>query len=492
MPAKRPAPLSAQIAAAPGAPGTAWFVVALALLSCLPVLAATLPQMGDYPAHLARYHVMLEIGRNATLERFYAFDWWWSGNVGVDLVIGPLARLFGLELAGRIVAGAIPPLTGLGIIAVEWALRRRLGLGSVLAFAFIWSPALLLGFVNFTLSLALALFAFAGWVLLEGRRWRALMFLPAALVVWLCHVSGWGILGLMVFGYEWSRSKSLAAFLAPWPLTLPVIPLLFGGGTKGVVGYGAYVQIYKLAIWGKAMRDHIEWLDRGSLVVVVAVLLLALWRRRIDWRIGWGAVIVLLGSLAMPRHIAGGDYADYRMISTGLMLACLAIDWQVPRAVLALAAMLFLGRLGLTTADWRADSQRAEAMLAALDHVPQGARIASAVAVPRSDWAFDPFEHIGGYAVVRRDALVNMHFALPKVHMIRLKNAPAGFVDPSQRVFVTPGTGPDLADFAPARSADWLWYVGAKAPVRLPPGAVVVWRGEGSLLARLANGGGAR
>ena len=464
-----------------------WAALALALLSCLPVLVARYPQMTDYPAHLARYHVMLEIGHNAALARYYAFDWWWSGNLGADLLIRPLTALVGLENAGRLIAGVIPPLTGLGIVAVEWALRRRIGVGTFLAFAFIWSPSMLLGFLNFTLSLSLALFAFAGWVLLQGKSWRPLVFLPAALLVWLCHVSGWGILGLMVFGYEWSRSKSLSAFLAPWPLTLPVLPLLFGSGTKGVVSYGAYVHIYKMAIWGKAMRDHIEWLDRGSLYLVGGAVLLALAFRRIDWRLGWGALIVCLGSLAMPRHIAGGDYADYRMISSELMLACMAIDWRVPRAVLLLAPALFLARLGVTTADWQRDSQAFAGMLPALDHVPHGARVASAVAVRRGGWAFDPFEHVGGYAVFRRDALSNMNFALPHVHMLRLREGGPGFADPSQRVFHNVGTPLDLSTFAPAAQADWLWYVGAAEPAKLPPGAVIVWRGQGSLLARLAN-----
>jgi hypothetical protein len=46
----------------------------------------------------------------------------------------------------------------------------------------------------------------------------------------------------------------------------------------------------------------------------------------------------------------------------------------------------------------------------------------------------------------------------------------------------------DLANFAPAAHADWLWYVGEREPDTLPEGAVIVWRGEGSLLARLKSG----
>ena len=47
-----------------------WLAVVLALASCLPVIVARYPQMSDYPAHLARYAVMLDGGRSADLARF--------------------------------------------------------------------------------------------------------------------------------------------------------------------------------------------------------------------------------------------------------------------------------------------------------------------------------------------------------------------------------------------------------------------------------------
>ena len=108
----------------------------------------------------------------------------------------------------------MPVLIGLGIIAVEWALRRRIGVGTFLALAFVWAPPQLMGFLNYGLSLGLSLLAFALWVRLEGWRWRWALFLPIGALVWLAHVSGWGVLGIMVFGYEWSRSKTWRAFVA--------------------------------------------------------------------------------------------------------------------------------------------------------------------------------------------------------------------------------------------------------------------------------------
>ena len=473
-----------------------WLGIALALLSCLPVLLATYPQMGDYPAHLARYHVMLDRAGHPFLQAYYDFEWKWTGNLGADLLIGPLASLFGLETAGRIIVAAIPVLTGLSILAVGWTLRGRIGFASLLAFSFIWQPSLLLGFLNYTLALALALFAFALWVKLAGKAWRAPLFVPIGLLIWLCHVSGWGVLGILVFGYEWSRSKSWRAFAAPWPLLLPFAMLLLGGGTKGDLQYGPAPLFFKQILWIRGMRDQVEWLDIASMGLIGFVFLLALVFQRIDSRIGWASLIMVLGSLAMPRHIFGGDYADYRLISAGLLTGCLSIAWRAPRAVLLVPLALFLTRLGVTSETWWRNSRETAAILTALDKLPQGARVASLVTVRLGDWGFDTFEHVGTYATLRRDALVNAHFAVPRVHMLSLRPGavPPGikFTDPSQRRFVQAGRPVDLSAFGPAAAAEYLWYVGREPIGDVPQGATMIHRTPGSLLLRLAKPRSAR
>lgn len=459
----------------------------LALLACLPVLVATYPQMVDYPAHLARYHVMLERADSAVLQRFYDFEWKWSGNLGGDLLIQPLAAAFGLEIAGRIIAGLVPLLTAMGVLAVEWSLRRRIGIGAMLALCFVWSPSLILGFLNFGLAQAAALFAFAGWVAMEGRRWRPLVFLPVGVLVWVLHVSGWGMLGILVFGYEWHRNKGLRAFMAPWPLFVPFATLVLGDNPSGLPDYGPNVWIFKWAIWKQAMRDGIEWFDHASLLLIAGILALSLILRRIDGRMGWAAGILLAGSIAMPRHIFGGDLADARMIYSGLLVACLALTWNGPRVLLWLAPALFLARLGVTTDIWQRGSAETERLLAAVDHIPQGARVANLVVTNSRVWGYNAQEHIGGYAVVRKNVLINAHFAVPGVHMIRVKEGGPNFRDPSQRLLWRAGKPIDLSRWQPAQGMDWLWYIGPREPDALPAGAVVIYRAPGTLVARLAK-----
>lgn len=468
------------------------FGLLLALLAALPVMVAAYPQMVDYPAHLARYHVMLERAHSPWLQRYYGFEWRLMGNLGVDLLIRPLAAIMPLESAGRLVCGLLPVLNALGIMAVDWALRRRIGLASVMAFVFIWSPSMLLGFLNFALALALALFAFAGWVLLEGKRWRTWLFLPVGMVVWLCHVSGWGVLGLMVFGYEWSRNKSWRAVVETAPLMLPFFVLAAGatvGGSGGgeLASYGPAPEVYKWAIWRQAMRGTLQWIDYSTVIMIGIVLTGSIAFRRFDGRLGWAAILMLVGSLVMPRHIFGGDYVDARMISSGLMVGCLALGWRAPRWVLLAACTLFAARLGYTTMDWHRDSRETAGHLQDLALVPQGARIASAVATERGVWGFNAQEHICGYAVVRKDALTNCNFVLSKVHMLTIREGGPWFRDPYHRLLRRKGAEIDLAKFRPAESADWLWYVGNKQPDILPSGAQVVRRQRHSLLARLAK-----
>jgi hypothetical protein len=464
------------------------FGLFLAFVAGLPAYLATFPAMTDYPSHLARYEIMLFREARPFLAQYYNFQWLWVGNLGVDILMLPLGRLMGVEAAGRLVVMALPVLCGLGIVAVEWALRRRVTVATAIAAALIWQPAMAFGFLNYMLSLGLALLAFAAWVELRDWRLRRAVMVPVGVIVYLAHVSGWGVLGIMVFGYEWHRSKTWRAFVAPWPLALPLLFFLGTGGSGrgGLPSYGTAPLLFKQTLWVRAMRDQIEWLDIASISIVGVALFTALMLRRLDWRLSWGALFMLAGSLAMPRHIFGGDYADYRLIGSGLIAAALAVAWRAPRWVFYLAPALFLGRLAVTAQAWTEQSRETAEEVAGLALVPPGARIANVVGITRGRWAFNPWEHICGYAVIRNDALSNCNFALPGVHMISLRGPRPHWNDPSQRLFVSKDHILDLTDYGPVRDMDWLWYVG-EVPVMLPPGTEVVYATRHSLIARLAG-----
>ena len=467
--------------------GWTWFAIVLALVAALPPILAKYPQMTDYPAHLARWYVMLSHGTNPVIDQYYGFRWAWSGNLGADLLIFPLSALFGIETGGRIIVIMVPVLTGLSLVTVERTLRGRIGVGTLLAMATIWSPSLIMGFLNFNLSLALALFAFAFWVRTEGWKWRAAVFVPIGMIVWLCHQSGWGVLGVMVFAYEWHRDRNLVrAVLATLPLWLPVVPtVLAGQQAPGSTNYGPSPLWVKWIEWKTAMRDNQGYLDIGCVILFCALPLVALAFRKLDGRLGIAMALMVLLSLIVPRHLGGGDYADYRLIGVALMLGALAIDWRAPKWAMGLAALPFLIRILITGLAWQATSTEVSAMLRALNQVPRGAKVAYAFEEVRSLWPTPSYGHIGSWATVRRDALVNCHFAIPGVHMLQIKAPGWKWVDPSQRYLLGPSKRVDLTKFAPAKAADYLWYYGERPPIALPEGAEVLYSTKHSFIARL-------
>ena len=69
------------------------------------------------------------------------------------------------------------------------------------------------GFVNFALSMALALNAVRA-VAAARRGWAAAaargVFVPLSCVLWVCHTFGWGVLGVLAFSAEMIRQHDRA------------------------------------------------------------------------------------------------------------------------------------------------------------------------------------------------------------------------------------------------------------------------------------------
>ena len=191
------------------------YLALLVALSAAPLLWPSLPPLTDALGHLARYHVELAIDTSPYLKQFFAFRWALLGNLGVDLLVIPLAPIFGLQLTVKLIAMLIPVLTAAGLILVAreahggpkaGGVPPTIGFALPLAYGFPFQ----FGFLNYTLSMALALLAFALWLRLgrAGRyRLRSGLFLAIAPLIWLCHVYGWGVLGLLCFSAELVRDR---------------------------------------------------------------------------------------------------------------------------------------------------------------------------------------------------------------------------------------------------------------------------------------------
>lgn len=114
----------------PGSPLHWWqtraFVVFAALVSMVPLLWPDVPPLVDLPGHMARYRVQLDGGAHPWLADWYDFRWQLIGNLGVDLLVVPLAKLFGLELAVKLIVLTIPALTVTGLLWIAREVHGRI------------------------------------------------------------------------------------------------------------------------------------------------------------------------------------------------------------------------------------------------------------------------------------------------------------------------------------------------------------------------------
>ena len=141
--------------------------------------------------------------------------------MGVDLIVVPLSKLIGIELATKLVVVSIPPLTVAGMLWVAREVHNRLPPTVAFALPLAIGHPLMFGFVNFSLSMALALLAFGLWLRL-GRlgksKLRALLFVPISLIVFFAHTFGWGTLGLLSF-----RPRPSGSTIAGWSWWMAII-----------------------------------------------------------------------------------------------------------------------------------------------------------------------------------------------------------------------------------------------------------------------------
>ena len=522
---ERPHLLASGAAAAPapkGEPRPWWesrpFVAAMILIAFVPLLYPQVPPLVDLLGHMGRYRVELDLPNSPDLQRYYSFQWQLIGNLGVDLLIVPLSKLFGLELAVKLIVMTIPPLTVAGFLWVAREVHNRLPPTVLFALPFAFGHPFLFGFVNYSLAMALAFLAFGLWLRL-GRlsktKLRALLFVPISFLLFITHTFGWGALGLLAFSAEavrqhdrgigWWRSGLRAGMHASVMAGPLLLMLLWRSGVSGGLTSDFFNIPAKLLWLLMALRDRWQLLDIISVAVALTMLLFA-WRRReltLSRNLAFSALVLFAVFLILPRIVFGSAYADMRLVPFLIATAVLGVrfvDATDPRLArnLALIGLAFYGvRIAATTTSLAMAATNQSARLAALDHVPRGARMVHLVSEDCAAlWALPRNSHLGAMAIVRRHAFSNDQWAVEGTSLLSIRYTEAGrfrfdasqLVRPRQCANAEVFTLDQSLAAIPPGAFDYLWLIdsAARGP-RLPAGTTLVWSGPGSSLYRLGG-----
>ena len=494
---------------------TRGFAFALVLLTALPLLWPANAPLIDLPGHMARYRVELGIHSSPALARYYQFDWALMGNLGVDLLVVPLAPLLGLELAVKLIVLSIPVMTAAGLLLIAREEHGVLPPTAAFALPLAYGFPFQFGFVNFALSMALALVAFGLWLRLGRleRYWtRVALFIPIGAVVWLAHGFGWGVLGLLVFASEMVRERAtdhrfvpsaFRAAITSLPLAPPLLLMVLwrSGNVAGVTG-DWFNWTSKLIWLLSVLRDRWLIFDIAS-VIVLLILIVAGFARRgglaMNWTLRISALMLFMAFLLLPRILLGSAYADMRLVSYILAIALIAI---VPRGLsphgirnLALVAtVFFVVRTVATTISFAGYADHNAKQMAALEHVAPGSRLLAMTEKPCTmPWSLSRMDHLGGFAVVRRDVFINDNWTMAGAQLLKLRYTAGRFSeDPSQMV-EAPGCrmrgrlnlDEAIVDF-PRDRFDYVWLIDA-VPANWPvdPGLQLIWHSATGALYRV-------
>ncbi|UVO54984.1 hypothetical protein [Sphingomonas sp. SUN039] len=482
------------------------------LLALVPLVYPPIPPLVDLPGHMGRYAVQLD---PAPFAQWFQFRWQLIGNLGVDLLIEPLGRLFGVELGTKLIVMAIPALAVAGLLWIAREVHGRVPPTAFFALPLMWGHPFVFGFVNFSLAMALALLSFALWLRMARTgvaKWRPFVFLPLACVVWTAHTFGWGLLGLLCFSAETIRQRDLgkgwiaagvAAVFACLPMALPLVPMVLWRSTATDMT-GDWFDWGTKSLWVlTTLRDRWQAFDLASLAVVIGLIFVALRNAALGWsrNLATSALVLLAVYVLLPRIIFGSAYADMRLTPYLIAIAIVAIRPKAetsPKFLATLAVIglsFFAARIAGHTASMAIASTRYDRALAALDHLPEGARVAAFTRRTCGlEWSTNRLEHLSALAMVRRHAFSNDQWDVSGANLMLITktDAPGFVVDPSQLTVPAPCKGapwmtPDQALAKLPRAAfDYVWLIDPpRYDARLTAGMTPVWRDRADVLYRI-------
>lgn len=492
-------------------------LLAIVLLSALPLLWPDVPPLLDLPGHMGRYRVQLDLATSPDLQQYFGFRWQVIGNLGVDVLVQLLAPLIGLEPAVKLVMLSIPPLTVCGLLWVAYEVHGRVPPTALFAAPFAYNFPFLFGFANFALAMAIALNAFALWLRLArlDRIWlRAILFVPISLALWIVHAFGWGTLGVLCFSAELVRQHDLGrnifaagfrAGLHCLSLVPPVALMLLWRSNAAGSTADWFNWPSKLDWLLMVLRDRWQWFDIGALVIVWLLLVCSILDRRMTWSRNLIASVLFLSIVyvLLPRIVFGSAYADMRLAPYLFAIAIIAIRFKENATLrfqrwIAIAGLAFiLVRTGGTGYSMWLYDQRYDRELAALEHVPHGARMVSLVGRPCTEaWAMTRLLHLPAMAIVRKHAFSNDQWTMAGAQLLSVRYRPGWpFVRDATQI-VTQQRCPrewwrsvDMAlALIPRDAFDYVWMID---PPRYDPelveGMTPIWRSGTSVLYRIES-----
>jgi hypothetical protein len=417
------------------------FFLAL-LVSVLPLVFSQYPPLLDYPSHIARVYILHNWNELPILQEWYDIRSFLLPNVVMDLIVSLLAKLFTIDIAGRVFIALTLGITLSGCMFLHRCIFGYFTLWPLVSSLFLFNWILLFGFLNYLFGVGLLLWAVGAWISLSrSAPWfRILCGTLFSIALFFCHLATVGLYAIIVAGYEVQRSTG-ALGISKWKAvrdllvgaSIFVAPLLLfiasstSGEASSVIdyvypwGWTKLITIYRVLMSG-------NWLLDNLMVVVVAmfiVILICHGRLQVYKFMCLPLILLLITYLVMPETLLSGRYVDTRLPIAIIFVAigCTQLKlrnkvWY--RAVLSGLAVFLIFRSIVLSYNWYQYNQITQEFTTAFTRLPPNSTlfVASEGHYPdfyqgnRQLWQ-PPVWHLGSLATLQPSIIVPAIFAHP-------------------------------------------------------------------------------
>ncbi|HEX3346579.1 MAG TPA: hypothetical protein VHS58_00585 [Acetobacteraceae bacterium] len=410
-------------------------VLAALVAGLLPVLACQPAPFVDWPNHLARVFIDVELVRgNPFWSHYYSINPHPVPNEALDFVVGALHWAgLSIDLAGTLfLAGTYVMFVG-GFYLLARALGSPGPARPLIAALLFSTGPLMYGLVNYVFGLGLAMGLLAAWLPSPPRR-RWMIAIGGTVLLFYVHLLA-AALWVLVAGCVELRGARAAMregvssvlrnvssvsagciFLTLLLLSSTAADSLPDANGSNIFymgrGSAAGVLRWKVALFVRLFTDH-AGVAVGILTWAVVALLAIMAGRSARLRMR-ASVLAALGLLIvavmlLPESAGTGSLLDYRLALPIALLAAagLQVTWRSPRArtaALALLVALLVVRSMALAAAFSSEASVYRAFDAVARTLPPGSIMLTARGkadpdIPLDAWWGPPMEHVSARAV---------------------------------------------------------------------------------------------
>lgn len=442
-----------------------YIFLALFVVTQLPLYWVEYPDIADFINHLARLHILLHLSESEALQQYYTLRQMKIGtNLAMEVIVPLLAKGMSLILAFKVFASLAMLLLTSGAAALGRVISGRISYLLLGVLLFTQNAMFQMGLLNYLFGLGLAFWLLAAWIYMRNDlnlvRWTA--FASGCILVYLCHLSAFGVYAVCILGYELGRegfklstiSKPvLKSLILPLTQFVPVVMLhILASTSSGIYTpapseYSWYVLpfiwlISKLLLLILLPTISVSGYIMGKLVFgfLLVFMVYAGFREgllKLSLPVRWMAGLLVICIFLLPDAGFGSRLVDVRLLPALALVLWSGLQVQEgstlkPKFMLGLIASVVILISLETGREWVIRDVEYKSVRAALQQMPEGSRVATiSLDKPLNPESISP--HSGAFSVIDRSALLSNMFIWPyQPFWVAYREPYAAFVKPAR------------------------------------------------------------